>query len=262
MHKEAAWYLMNLFFIIPACVGLLAYSWAVYKTNRVHRLRKWPVYRTFLWFAGIFCCLATLVGPLAVLSRHSFTWHMAGHLLLGMLGPLLLVLAAPMTLVLRSLNVNRARRISKLLSSRVARFYTHPVTASLLNIGGLWILYTTGLFQAMHTSLLLHTIVHMHVFTAGYLFTISIINIDPVAHRYSFRFRTAVFILALAGHGILSKYLYAYPPVGVEIEDVRLGAMLMYYGGDAVDLVLIIILFHQWYRKSRRRTVYATLTEH
>lgn len=261
IHDEAAWSLINLLVGIPASMALVSYSWAVYKTNRIRRLRKWPGYRTFLWFAGIFCCSAALVGPLAALSSHSFTWHMAGHLLLGMLGPLLLVLAAPMTLVLRTLEVHRARYISKHLSSRVARFYAHPITASLLNIGGLWILYTTGLFHAMHTSLLLHIFVHLHVFAAGYLFTISIIYIDPVSHRHSFRFRTAIFIVALAGHGILSKYLYAYPPAGVELEDARLGAMLMYYGGDAVDLLIIIVLFHQWYRAGRRRLLPAAVTE-
>ncbi|MCG3088965.1 cytochrome c oxidase assembly protein [Sporosarcina cyprini] len=252
---------MNLFFGLPACVALLAYSWAVYKTNRVQRLRKWPVHRTILWFAGVFCCLAALVGPLAALSRHSFTWHMTGHLLLGMLGPLLMVLAAPMTLVLRTLDVNRARRMTRFLSSRVAGFFIHPITAFLINIGGLWILYTTGLFQVMHSNWLLHIFVHIHVFAAGYLFTISMIYIYPLAHRHSFRFRTAVFIMALAGHGILSKYLYAYPPAGVEIEDARLGAMLMYYGGDAVDLLVIIVLFHQWYRAGRRRPLPAAVAE-
>ncbi|QTD41801.1 cytochrome c oxidase assembly protein [Sporosarcina sp. Te-1] len=255
VHHEAAWSLTDLLFGLPACAVLLLYSWAVVKSNRIRRLRKWPVYRTVLWFAGVLCASAALIGPLAALSHHSFTWHMVGHLLLGMLGPLLMVLAAPMTLVLRTLDVKTARRLSKLLSSPVMRFYTNPIVASLLNIGGLWILYTTGLFQAMHTNLLLHVLVHLHVFAAGYLFTISLIYIDPVSHRHSFRSRTVVFIAALAGHGILSKYLYAYPPNGVEIGDARLGAMLMYYGGDAVDLLLIIVLFHQWYRSARRKPV-------
>ncbi|MBB4825610.1 putative membrane protein [Sporosarcina luteola] len=250
---EAGWSLTDLLFGLPACAALFLYSWAVYKSNRIGRLRQWPVYRTVLWFAGVLCISAALVGPLAAQSHHSFTWHMASHLLLGMLGPLLMALAAPMTLVLRTLDVRKARRISKLLSSRAVGFYTNPIIASLFNIGGLWILYTTGLFQAMHANLLLHVLVHLHMLAAGYLFTISMIYIDPVSHRHSFRFRTAVFIVALAGHGILSKFLYAYPPHGVEIEDARAGAMLMYYGGDAVDLLLIIVLFHQWYRSARRK---------
>ena len=99
-----------------------------------------------------------------------------------------------------------------------------------------------------------HIVVHIHVFIAGYLFTISLLYIDPVSHRFSFLFRTVVFILALAGHGILSKFIYAYPPEGVLIEQASVGAMLMYYGGDAVDLLLIIILFKHWYQSNRPRS--------
>lgn len=50
-----------------------------------------------------------------------------------------------------------------------------------------------------------------------------------------------------AWNGILSKFLYAYPPDGVPIEEARAGAMLMYYGGDAIDLVMIVLLFRGWY---------------
>src|SRR5690606_21044179 len=160
----------------------------------------------------------------------------------------------PTTLLLRTLNVRSARHLSRLLKSKLSRFYTHPIVASLLNIGGLWVLYTTGLFNAMHHSLLLHLLIHIHVFVAGYLFTISIIYIDPVSHRFSYKYRTIVFIIALAGHGILSKYLYAYPPAGIPVEQARTGAMLMYYGGDAVDVLLIFVLFLHWHRSARPRS--------
>lgn len=179
---------------------------------------------------------------------------MMGHLLLGMLAPLLVALAAPMTLLLRTLKVHAARKLSRLLQRRLIRFFTHPIVASFLNIGGLWLLYTTSLYTAMHTNLLLHIFVHMHVFIAGYLFTISLLYIEPVSHRFSFQFRTIVFILALAGHGILSKFIYAYPPDGVPVAQARSGALLMYYGGDAVDLLLIFILFRHWYQSARPRT--------
>ncbi len=177
---------------------------------------------------------------------------MAGHLFVGMLGPLLLALGAPVTLLLRTLPVRRARQVSRLLRSRIAGFYIHPVTAAMLNIGGLWMLYTTGLFAAMHHHLWLHILVHAQVFAAGYLFTVSMLAIDPLSRRFSYTYRTIVFILALAGHGILSKFLYAYPPHGVPVEEARAGAMLMYYGGDAVDLAIIVLLFRGWYLSANR----------
>ena len=133
---------------------------------------------------------AALVGPLSRQSHADFTAHMAGHLLLGMLAPLLIALAAPMTLLLRTLNVHTARKLSRLLT-KLIQFVSLPtlIVASILNIGGLWLLYTTNLYTAMHANLLLHIIVHIHVFLAGYLFTISLLYIDPVFHRFSFRYQ-------------------------------------------------------------------------
>jgi len=254
LGHHAFFHLTNPFFGVLALLAIGLYIGAVLATNRRKRLRKWLWLRTFSFVAGVVFATAALVGPLARLSHVDFTAHMVGHLLLGMLAPLLIALAAPMTLLLRTLKVNHARKLSRLLKSHPIRFFSHPIVASVLNIGGLWLLYTTNLYTAMHANLLLHIVVHFHVFIAGYLFTISLIYIDPVFHRFSFRYRTFVFILALAGHGILSKFIYAYPPEGVPVEQARIGGMLMYYGGDAVDLLIIFILFRHWYKSARPRT--------
>ncbi|WP_438314243.1 cytochrome c oxidase assembly protein [Sporosarcina sp. FA9] len=255
MHHEAFFQITatDLLFGISAVVALISYLGAVLRNNRSSRLRKWSNHKTFFWILGVFIASTAVVGPLAKISHDNFTYHMIGHLLLGMLGPLLMALGAPVTLLLRSLNVRAARKVSKILKNRLVSFFTQPIVTSVLNIGGLWVLYTTDLFVEMHDNLLLYVLVHIHVFAAGYLFTISILYTDPVSRRYGYVYRTVVFIITLAGHGILSKYIYAYPPEGVVLEQARAGAMLMYYGGDTVDLVLIFILFHHWYRSHHRR---------
>ncbi|WP_244857085.1 cytochrome c oxidase assembly protein [Oceanobacillus sp. J11TS1] len=83
---------------------------------------------------------------------------------------------------------------------------------------------------------------------AGYVFTIAVLYIDPIRYRYSYTYRTVVFIIALAGHGILSKYIYAFPPEGIPKYHAEIGAQVMYYGGDIIDIVLITILFYHWYQ--------------
>lgn len=253
MLHETFFVVTDWLFGVPALLAIALYLFGVYRSDRQKRLRKWPRMRIVFWVSGTIFSASALVGPLAVLSHENFTWHMAGHLLVGMLGPLLLALGAPVTLLLRTLPVRRARQVSRLLRSRLAGFYIHPITASVLNIGGLWLLYTTGLFTAMHQYLWLHVLIHIHVFAAGYLFTVSMLAVDPISRRFSHAYRTIVFILALAGHGILSKFLYAYPPYGVPVEEARAGAMLMYYGGDTVDLVIIVLLFRGWYLSASPR---------
>ena len=82
----------------------------------------------------------------------------------------------------------------------------------------------------------------------------SMIYIDPARYRCSYIYRSIVLIIALAGHGILSKYIYAYPPIGVISAQAEIGGMLIYYGEDLIDIILIFILCLQWFRASRPRT--------
>ncbi|MDG5472289.1 cytochrome c oxidase assembly protein [Jeotgalibacillus sp. ET6] len=251
-HEAAGWVWTDLAGFLPFAAAIALYISAAILSSR--QRRKWPNYRTVLWVLGVLCAAAAVTGPLAERAHTDFTAHMLGHLLLGMLAPLLLVLSAPMTLFLRSVPVSLGRKTSGLLKSRPVRFLSDPITASVLNIGGLWLLYTTTLYSAMHDSLLLHIVIHFHVFAAGYLFTISMIYIDPASHRTPFLYRAVVLIAALAGHGILSKYIYANPPAGVAPQQAESGGMLMYYGGDAIDVMIIIILCYQWYKAAKPRT--------
>jgi len=240
--------------LLLGVLSIILYFTGVFRSRRKVRLRHWPAWRAFSWCAGTFLAVLTLSVPFMEAAHHDFRLHMAGHLLLGMAAPLLLALGAPVTLLLRTLDTSRARKAAGWLKKPIFSFYRHPVTASVLNIGGLWVLYATPLFHAMHSHPIVYLIVHAHVFLAGYLFTVSMIYIDPAPVRHSPLFRTAVFIPALAAHGILSKYIYAYPPGGVPADQARQGAMLMYYGGDLIDLVLIILLFRSWYKQTGTRT--------
>jgi putative membrane protein len=243
----------ELLLALPFVLAVLIYILLALVSNRRHK--RWPFYRYLFWIFGVLSASIALMGPIANLAHENFTAHMVGHLFLGMLAPLLLVHAAPMTLLMRTLSVGSARRLSRVLRSLPVSISCNPVVASILNIGGLWVLYTTELYSAMQDNLLLHIVIHTHVFLAGYLYTLSFLYIDPAPHRYGFVFRAVVLILSLAAHGILSKYIYAHPPVGVPNEQAEVGGMIMYYGGDLVEIFLIFLFCRQWYKAARPRTV-------
>ena len=215
--------------------------------------RPWPRHRTMLWLAGNLAAAAALGGPLAAASDGNFVAHYGTHLLLGMIAPLLLALGAPVTLVLRALPVGEARRVSRALRSPPLRILTEPTVAATLSVGGLWLLYTTGLYPVAQRVPAVHLLVHVHMLLAGYLFIVVMISIDPLPHRRGHLHRSVVLILALAGHDVLAKFLYAHPPAGVPGPDAETGAMIMYYGGDLVDLALMIIVCAQWSRARTRR---------
>jgi len=222
--------------------------------------RGWPWHRTAAWVAGVIAAYAAFGGPLASASHQSFTAHMAAHLLVGMVAPLLLVLAAPVTLALRTMSVVPARRLSRVLRSPLARALVNPVVAALLNVGALWALYLTPLYALMRDVMLVHVLVMLHFLFAGCLYTVALVPIDPSPHKAGFAFRAAVLVLSLAAHGALAKLLYARPPPGIAATDAHIGAQLMYYGGDAVDLVLIVLLCAEWYRTSGRRLPAGTVS--
>ncbi|MFZ0368294.1 MAG: cytochrome c oxidase assembly protein [Halobacillus sp.] len=246
-----------LFISIGALLIVILYIDAGVRSSRHNRLKVWPWYRYVSFAFGIVCAAISVIGPIAYQAMSNFTMHMVSHLLLGMLAPVILVMSAPVTLLLRSLPVRQAKVVASLLRSYPVRFITHPIIASVLNIGGLWILYTTSLYSWMHTNLMVHILVHVHIFAAGYIFTASLIYIDPVYHRLSYIYRSIVLIGALAAHGILSKYIYAHPPEGVGVQEAQTGGMLMYYGGDFIDLIIIVLLCYHWYKNTRPGEVLA-----
>ncbi|MGW0019560.1 cytochrome c oxidase assembly protein [Rhodococcus sp. NPDC003382] len=217
----------------------------------VRRLRRrevcWPVKRTSAWVAGWASVGVALVGPIADRAHDDFVAHMAAHVLLGMLGPLLLVLAAPVTLALRLLPVPAARLLARALASPPFAVPTNPFVAGVLDIGGLWVLYRTGLYAATHTEPALHVLVHAHVLAAGYLFTFAVLGgPDPAPHRASPPWRAGALVLAIAAHNILAKVIYADPPDGVPVEQARAGAELMYYVGAPVEIALLVLVCRPW----------------
>ncbi|WP_405373702.1 MULTISPECIES: cytochrome c oxidase assembly protein [unclassified Microbacterium] len=247
--------MLTLALLVPFAVALAAYLGAAIQDRR--RDRGWPLWRMATWSLGIAIAAAGFVGPLADLAHDSVAAHMTVHVLTGMAAPLLLVVSAPITLALRALAVTPARRLSRLLRSRLVRVAGHPVTAAMLTVGGLWALHRTPLGEALGAAPLGHTVMSLHFLASGFLFTAAIVPVDPAPHRASLAVRAVVLWAAVAAHGILAKLIYVDAPTGAVAADARVGAEIMFYGGDLVDGVLIVLLCAEWYRVTGRRHVRA-----
>ncbi len=179
-------------------------------------------------------CTALLAG--LTLPVTSFAGHMTQHVLIGMVAPLGLVLGAPVTLLLRVLPVRSARRLTRVLGSRPVRIVTHPVTALVLSVGSLFVLYLTPLYAyAGH-----HPVVHAHFLLSGFLFAWVVAGADPTPHRPSVAVRLVVLGIAIAAHATLSQLVYAgaYVHIPATDADRRAAATIMYYGGDLAELLL------------------------
>lgn len=242
--------------IIAALV--IPYLAAVARRGR--KGRRWSGWRTASWCAGAGLAALAFAPPLAALAHHDLRAHMAQHLLLGMFAPLGLVLGAPVTLTLRALPVGVARRAVGLLGSRPLRWLSHPVSALALNIGGMYLLYLTPLYELSRHSAALHVALHAHFLAAGCLFTWAIAGIDPNPHRSPWGVRLAALFVSIAAHATLAKLMYAFglPRPVYDLAELRAAAQLMYYGGDIAELLLAIALFSLWYRQRGQGTSPAT----
>ncbi|MGM8228344.1 cytochrome c oxidase assembly protein [Cellvibrio sp. ARAG 10.3] len=177
---------------------------------------------------------------------------------MGMFAPLAWVLASPMTLALYSLPVRYARWSSNLLHHSFFFYLTHPITATLLNIGGMYLLYATPLYQASLNNLALHLMIHVHFIFAGYLYCWSIAGCEPSFHPFSFKMRLTVLLLGIAAHSYLAKLMYInlWPSLPFYSSDsadnIQTAAKIMYYGGDLAEGLLAMALFNVWLNHRKR----------
>jgi putative membrane protein len=232
-------------------LALAGYGMIMYRLRR--RGVHWPVTRAAAMLAGSLCTAAAMLPPIAS-HDELFPVHVAQHLLLGMAAPAFLALSAPVNLALRTLPRRPRRILLRLLHSSTAAVLATPATAVVLDLGGLYALYLTGLFKAAEHNNLVHAAVHLHMFLAGCLLSWAVIGIDPIRRRPGTCVRLTALIIVAAGHDTLAKLIYAWnlPAGGGPIASRHIGAELMYYGGTVIEVALAAVVMAQWYLISGR----------
>ncbi len=245
--------------LAPVPCALLVVAPALYghAVARLHRRgKRWSWRRSASFLAGCAVILLALCSPLAV-HDELFPVHMVQHLLVGMLAPLLLALSAPVTLTLATVSSRVRRWVVRLLHSRFIRAFASPPVAALIYVGSMWALYLTPLFaQTVHHPLL-HEAMHLHYLLAGCLFMWPLVGLDPMPRRGTLRLRVGVLLFALGSHAALAKLIYAGWLGGglastLPAPEIHTGAQIMYYGGDLIDLALLVTFFAQWYAAGGR----------
>ncbi|SDS41206.1 cytochrome c oxidase assembly protein [Actinopolymorpha singaporensis] len=243
--------------LVPVVAGAVAYGRAAGRLRA--RGVRWPWRRTAAAAAGLAGLLAILtpvltLTPLMPPGAH-FPVHVVRHLVLAMLAPLLLALSAPVTLALRTLGGDARRLLLALLHSRVVRVVTLAPVVLVLEVGGMYAFYLTPLFAAAGREPALGLLVDVHMLLAGCLLTWYVAGRDPMPRRPSTRTAAVVLLLAAGSHDVLAKLMYAetLPRAAGGAEQVRLGAQVMFYGGDAVEVLLATALLTGWYARVGRR---------
>lgn len=235
-----------------ALVGLITLAYLLAARRQRRRGNGWNRWRNAFFLLGSALLAQAVAPPVMAWAHHDLNGHMALHLVMGMLAPLAWVLAAPVTLLLRSLPQAASRRVAGCLRSGPVRVVSHPLSALLLNIGGMYLLYLTPLYALSLHNAFLHYWVHLHFLVAGYLFCwVILAGPDASPHRLSLRFRLGVLFLSMAAHALLGKLMYGYHwPRGTDhsVAEIQAAAQMMYYGGDLAEVLLAVALLIMWLR--------------
>ncbi|NOQ62016.1 cytochrome c oxidase assembly protein [Mycolicibacterium fortuitum] len=254
-----------------AIVLALGYLVAVVVLRR--RGDHWPVGRTLAWFLGCVALLIATSSGIRAYGSAMFSVHMGEHMALNMFVPVLLVLGAPVTLALRVLPTTPKggapgprEWLVWLVHAPVTRFLSHPVTAFLLFVGSLYLVYFTPLFDTLIRYHWGHELMSVHFLLTGYLYYWGIIGIDPGPRRLPFLGRLGLLFAVMPFHaffGIATMTMTSslgesfYRSVNLPwlqsiSDDQHLGGAIAWGSSELPVIIVVIALVAQWARQDRR----------
>ncbi len=242
-------------------VAAVLYLWGVWRVGSRHPARPWPWWRTWLFVSGLAVIVVATQSGIGAYDDVLFWDHMIQHLLLIMVAPPLLVLSQPITLLLHASRNPLHTWVKRAVRSRVAAFLTWPpftIAAYAATIVGT---HLTSAMSVVMTDPLAHDAEHALYLLVGYLFFLSILGHEPIRWRIPYPMRILALIvimpvdtftglvLGYSNTGMAGMMRRSWGPSPV--DDVHLGGAVMWIGGDAIMLVLIMMVFAAWSRDDR-----------
>jgi len=260
---DLAWTLVCVF-------GAILYLGGVLRLRR--RGDRWPAGRTVAWLLGLALLFYVTNGALNAYEQYLFSQHMLAHMMLTMLIPLVLVLGAPVTLALRA----AAKRGDGSWGGRewilwgvqtpFSKVVTNPVVAAAIFAGSLWVFYFSPIFRWAMVDHIGHQWMIIHFLISGYLFSLTMIGIDPVPRRFPYPLRLVVLFATMAshaffgvtimtGHGLMLAdwfgamgRTWGAPP----LQDQTTGGGIAWGIGELPTLALALIVSIQWSRNDEK----------
>ena len=270
--------------VIPLLMAaiLMLYVLGVWKLHR--RGIIWPIQRTLWWTAGAASVLLVTATGIDGYGMELFSVHMVQHMTLSMLSPVFLVLGAPVTLLLRALPAQQRGRLKirkvilRILHSRIAGFFTHPVVTITLFLMSLYGLYFTPAFDFLMGSMWGHNVMLIHFLLIGALYFWGVMGVDPsprLASRGMRRLSAPVLrifelfvtvpfhaffgvVVMMSVNLIVHFYSTLNPSWGISpLADQALGGGIAWGFTELPTLIVLGVLFLQWQRSEHRHELTA-----
>lgn len=248
-----------------ALVAVSLYLWGVWRLRR--RGDSWSLGRTLAWcVGGVGSAVLATMSALGTYDTVLFSVHAVQHIVLAMLTPVMLALGAPVTLALRALPAGGHKALMAVLHSWVAKVAMFPPLATALMIANPFGLYLTDVYEFTLRNALAHDWLHLHFVLTGCMFFWPLLGLDPLPNRLLYPIRILLFFVTMPFHAFLGVTIMgdkqliaedwylafnrAWPPS--PLDDQRLAGGIMWGAGDVIALVVIGVLFVQWWQESQR----------
>ena len=220
---------------------------------------RWPLRRTLSFLLGLAVVAFATNGSIAVYDQVLFTAHMAGHLALVMVAPVLLVAGHPLSLALAASPPKRRERIARIARGRVVSLLTAPPVAlasyAVVIVGS----HLTGLMDDVMRTDWAGQVEHLVYLLVGCQFFVLVVGNEPIRWRLGTPARWLLLAVAMAVdtftgivllQGTQAVSMVADPNVPVDpLSDTRTGGAIMWFGGDALMILVMIVLVFDWLRR-------------
>lgn len=244
-------------------IALIAYLLAARAGRVGSEDRPWPRRRSVSWVAGLVLLVVAIDSPVETYGQALFWVHMIQHLLLIMVVPVLLIWGRPLTLLDRVVRRDRVRRA---LGSAPARLLTFPLLTLAGYAAVLVLTHLTGFQEAMVTHMWVHDLEQVLYLVTGYLFFLPLVGDEMAPWLLSYPLRLALLALSmgvdtlvgvalmLTTHPLAPAYAALRPGWGpTPLQDQGVAGAIMWFGGDGLMVLLMVIVSVQWSRADPAR---------
>jgi putative copper resistance protein D len=189
---------------------------------------------------------------------------MAGHLALVMVAPALLAAGRPLTLALAAAPPRRRDRLARIARGRVVALLTAPPVAlasyTVVIVGS----HLTGLMDVIMRNAWVGQVEHLVYLAAGYQFFVLIVGDEPIRWRLSSPARWVLLAIAMAVdtftgivlmQGTSAVHLEPSALAVDPLSDTRTGGAIMWFGGDGIMALIMVVLVVGWLRTVERAPV-------
>ena len=219
--------------------------------------QRWPVIRTVSFLLGLAVCAYATNGGIAVYDQVLFSAHMLGHLALVMVAPALLMAGWPLRLALAAAPPACRTRLTRVFTGRVVSLLTAPPVALATYTAVIVGSHLTGLMNVIMRNTWAGQVEHLVYLLAGCQFFALIVGGEALRWRLGSPARWLLLAIAMAVDtftGIVlmqgrSAVRLAPSSLAVSpLSDTHTGGAIMWFGGDAIMLVIMVALVVSYLR--------------